>query len=85
MEPQCKEIDGQRFAKVRVPIMIDADGRWTASGDSEWDRNQGETSLAHLADSLGFDHVRRIHFLYALVPIPDAQDYSVIGADCDNS
>lgn len=82
MERQVVEHEnGQRFAKVRVSVIIDADGSWTVDGHWSRDRKTSSDDVAAVADGLGFDHVRRIYFLYALVPVPDHDAMPIIGCE----
>lgn len=78
-----EEEHGRRFVKVRVPVIVDADGSWTASGLWSRDAKQAAGEVAAMADCLNFDHVRRVYFLYALVPVPDADTMPVIGCEAE--
>lgn len=81
MEPQFQEVDGQRHVKVRVPVIVDAEGNWSAYNYSDRAKSQIESEICHTADSMGYDHIRRMYWLYALVPVPDHDKHTVIGCE----
>lgn len=81
MEIQFQDVDGVRHVKVRVPVIVDADGRWHASSWHTWNKQEAQNNLSWQVDTDSFDHVRRIYWLYALVPVPDHDEYRIIGVD----
>lgn len=81
MEIQFQDVDGRRHVKVRVPVMVDADGKWHAVSWHSWNKMEAEHGVKSEVDRNGFDHVRRIYWLYALVPVPDHDRHTVIGCD----
>jgi hypothetical protein len=82
MEPQIVEhADGQRFVKVRVAVAVWSNGRWIADGyynrTAKWAR---AAVSRHSERGCG---VKKIHYVYALVPVHDEWDETggVVGGE----
>ena len=84
MDIQFQCVDGVKHVKVRVPVLVDATGRWHATSWHSWNKDEAQNHLVWEVDRNSFDHVRRIYWLYALVPVPDHDGYRVIGCDAES-
>ena len=70
MKPQTQEIDGKRFAKVRIPVAVNRHGEWLADGFYSREREEAMAECENGAAECGLGNVF-VHFVYALVPLPD--------------
>lgn len=69
MPVQTQEIDGECFAKVRIPVAINEAGEWIADGVWSRDKETAKSEVENAAAECGYGNVLT-HFVYALVPIP---------------
>jgi hypothetical protein len=69
MPVQMQEMDGQLYAKVRIPVCINEAGEWIADGYWSRPRSVAKRDAEEAAAECGFGNVIT-HFVYALVPVP---------------
>lgn len=79
MEVQIQEMDGKRFAKVRVPVAINERGEWWSTTFWKNDRQEALSETSVYAAECGSGPIT-VHFVYALVPVPG---HSVIAGELE--
>lgn len=76
LDVQTIKSDGQYFAKVRIAVMVDSTGRWIAAGHWQNTASAARNKLRAWADTEPGDQrvePGQIHWVYALIPVPDEQ------------
>lgn len=80
MKPQIQETDGKRFAKVRIPVAVNRHGEWLADGFFSREQKDAQEECENGAAECGLGNIV-VHFVYALVPLPE--DGDVIAGEVD--
>lgn len=60
--------DEERFVGVRIPVAVNSQGRWFATGRSDWDRDDAFRIVTENADMLDMGSVD-VQWVYAQVPL----------------
>lgn len=58
-----------RRVRVKIPVVVDKNGRWRAWADSSVGQNESNDEVMEAAEELGFHALRHIRFVYTLVPV----------------
>lgn len=72
-----------RRVRVKIPVVVDKNGRWCAWADSSAGQNTANDEVMEAAEELGFHSLRHIRFVYALVPVPDPDNGDILIGEVD--